>query len=843
MPFLVPLITPVVTTALGLGSLGLVGEGIVGIGLSFGVSYLAKKLQPQSTSAGSSSTGMQLSLSYQPNGPRQVPLGVCASAGTLIYHNSYGPNGNDYVQLVYKLGDVPCGGLLKVFANGEQLTLGSPSGDANVSGTAVLEYPGAMWISYHSGDWNQSVDSDLVSKATGGEFLSSYRGRGICYVRVTLKFDQKLYKNGLPAFVFVFQGAKLYDYRKDGSVGGSGSHRWGTESTYEFTENPAVIAYNWYRGIRVNGAPLAGMNVPADFLPLDNWMAAANACDETVNLKAGGTERRYRMGGIVPVDADNASVMRDIVTSMAGSVADCGGIFKLYPGVSQTPVLHITDDDIMSNVTVKYVPKQSRSGLVNAVFGSFNDPSQMYQSTALPPRISPTDEAADGGLRLSQNYGLTYVSSGTQGQRITEILRRQGRFQRNLQFTLSPIAVGLESCDWISWTSRRYGFTDMLFRVVQGNRNPELTVPVEINETSESIFAWNPMVDQLDPNDPATVGTGGAKLLTPTGVALTTTLIVNEDTGVQAPGLRITWDPITDQTVQTLKLEFRKVGSTVALQKQILDPSAGEYTWIDGVQGGVDYEARLDMVTVPKRGTVATGWSATTGQTEPQIVALALLSQNGTPPDTVTPEMLSAQARLELEMSTALASLQGSVQQRLDDTVATLRSAISAIAGISAKNTQLLRSVRAETDGNSIGITEVLEALNGPNGLLAQWSIAIDENGNVTGLVSLSGDTSYTQFSVLADRIVFAMPDGTGQKQIITVGLLADGTTGVGIDASQVIFKGTIKAEHIDTVSLGTVSITDPANTSTLNLALMRWVSTDGKRIFDMKNGVIDWTF
>lgn len=828
MAFVAGLIAPLV----GLGELGLVGEAIVGVGLSFGISYLSRALQPKTTTS-SAASGMQLSLSYNPNEARRIPFGVSADAGALAYHNVYGPNGNDYVQMVYRLGDVECDSLVKIYANGESLTLGSHVSNSTVSGYTVNQYPNAMWVEFHNGDWDQAADTDLVAHGTGGEFHSSYRGRGICYVRITMKFDAKLFKNGIPAFVFVFKGVKLYDWRKDSTAGGSGSHRWGNESTYEWTDNPAVCLYNWYRGITVNGQRVGGMNVPAVALPLDVWTAAANACDENVSLKAGGTEKRYRMGGTVFVDSDNTTVVRDMVTSMAGSVADCGGVLKLYAGVSQASVLSITDEDIMWNQAVKYVPKKSRASLVNAVFGSFNDPKQLYQSTALPPRISPDDETADGGFQLTENYGLTYVSSGTQGQRITEILRRQGRYQRNLTLTLEPAALLLEAGDWITWTSDRYGFESMLFRVVQATVNADGTVPVELVEVSNDIFAWNPSVDELDPQDPATVGSGNDKFVTVQnpfveGILLHSGPDSPEDAGEQIPALHVTWTPVTDVTVVNLVISYRKVGSTVAMKRTVLDPSFGEDIITAGVQGGVQYEIQIDMVTLPKRATVATAWTPMANTTKPTVVGVAALA-NDIADGIVTKPKLSEQVLFELQLATDKAEIQNSVKQQISDAydwaVKASETALSAKLDGYATGARLTQEITQRSDDdtalassvqtaitwindNAATVTEVIESLNGVS---ARWGIAVQVvNGQhvATGLVQLDGTAEETTFSILADKLVFADPNIPGSPlfQVVTVAEDPD-TPGLfrmvlnGELIANAIRAGTVQIENLKALS------------------------------------------
>lgn len=832
-------LAPVIVGAIGLtGSAALIGEAVIGIGLSFGLGAIAKKLQAKSSSS-AAALGTQLSLSYDPNGPRQIGVGICASAGTLTYHNTYGPNGNDYVQLVFRLQDVPANALKEVWAAGVKLTPGAFVNSGMATGQTYTQYPGAMWVQFHNGDWDQEADADLVAHHTGNSWSANNRGRGVCYVRVTLKFNAKLFPNGIPPLVFVYESSKLYDWRLDSTNGGSGPQRWGDETTYAFTRNPVVFAYNYMRGLYVQGNLVGGMNVPEISFPLDVWTSSANACDETVSKKDGSTETRYCIDGLFTLDSQHASVIQDVLTTCAGELCDVSGVFKLYPGVARPSVLTITDDDFMSDEAMEYSPKLAGDSLINTVFGSFVDPKQMYQSAALPPRISPDDEAADGGDQLSANYGLSYCISETQGQRVMEIMRRKGRYQRGFSGTLRGIAAACEAGDVITFNSRRYGFSGLQFEILQSTLNQNSRSPVELRETNPAIFAYNPAVDELNPLDPVAVGPGGTLFMTVQNVELEAVL-VSGNGAEQIPGLRVTWTPIDDATVTELVLNYRKVGDNVAIQRTIVDPTAGEYTWVEAVQGGLRYEVQMNMVTTPARATVFTAWVPMDEDsvTQPQVVGVAATVADGA----IGPDQLSAQTRLELENATALASIQGSVNDRLDKMLEMVSQAAAAAASAAATNQLLYRAVKAQANGNSIQVTETLGAIATlQNGLEAQWTVAIDLNGNVKGVVQLFSDEEASIFTVLADRIVFALPDGTGARQVITVGILPDGSTGVGIDAESVIFKGTIKAEHIDVVSLSTLTITDPDDEWELRLSQGWWGAKDNSRYIDMKNGKMFW--
>lgn len=655
-------VAPLIVGAIGLtGTAALIGTAVIDAGLAVGAAYLARRLQPKASSSTSTAAlSTSLSLRATSNESRELALGRCASAGSLKFWGTYGPNGADYLQLVMVLADHECDddGLEKLYVDGVEHTLGTRISNGNVSGRPVSGFESNMWVEYHNGAWDQDADGDLVAH---GGWTEDDRGRGVCYVRVTLLYSASVFPNGIPEFLFIFRGAKLYDWRRDSSSGGSGAQRWGQPATYAWSANPTVCLYNFHRGIFVGGSRLAGMGTPDLALPLAAWTAGANACDEDVDLKAGGTEPRYRLGGVLSItDRDNGAVVKEILATMAADLIDSGGVFRPQVGVAQATVLDVTDEDLVADEGVEIVPKLSRAQLINAVYGSFTDPAQMFASQPLPPRISPDDQETDGDYALDTSYALDWVQSGTQGQRILEILRRKGRLQLRLTAKFRSRMAVLESGDWIGWSSPRYGWTGAVFEVMSGSMGRDLTVSLELRVISAGAFAWSEIDDELDPADPAPVDAGGSSFTTVQGIDLDTVLF-ETDGGAQRPGLRITWTPVTDQTVTQLRLQYRKAGETEALEKVILDPSAGQYGWAEGIQGDTIYEARLLPVTVPARTVAWSGWAAS-GSTVTQIVEVAQLA-SAVPPDTITAEMLDAQTRFELSLVTATDDVLGSVAQ------------------------------------------------------------------------------------------------------------------------------------------------------------------------------------
>lgn len=886
-----PFIAPAIVAAAGItGAAAVAAEIAIGVGASLALGAASRALAPSPKTA--SAAGMRLSLRTTDNSPRAWSVGRLADAGELKYHHVHGPNGNDTLQLVIQLADHECDGLETIYVDGVAIEWNSSTG-------AVTEYPG-MTVTWHGGAPGQTADANLVA-ASGGRWTSDDVGTGIAYVVVKMAYAAKTYPNGLPKFLFVFRGAKVYDIRKDTTAGGSGSHRWGTPSTYEWSDNVAVIAYNYLRGVSSAGQRLTGMHAPAASLPAADWIAAANVCDEAVTLSAGGNEKRYRAGGVISTATSHRETLEDLKRACAGQIVETGGTIKLRPGAARTVVATITDDELIDDAEIQVTPKRPRSQLVNAVFGSFSDPAQQYEMIALPPRLSPADEAADGGIRLEEHYALDLVTSGTQGQRILEAIRRRARHQRTVKVRLPTSFALAEAGDWIDWTSERYGW-DATFEFARVQVGADLTVTADLQEVSTALYAWTTAYE-LDPLAPGTLPSGGPVVGAISSLAVTTTSITNG--AITRPGLHATWTAVTDATIVAMRIQYRIQGDTTALEVAVVDPSQGSHTWVTGVQGSSGYEIRAIPVTRPERAVDWTSWKQTPASTAGQAVASAMTSVEVTsvPANTITPEMLSPQARRELELTTALATLQGSVadhvaqmrdiQQHIAETAvelhlrgadlstgirveritretATLQLAqqISTVAAtLDAAKAGILVEETARVDGDSAlatRITELVATMTAGDVTLAA-SIATEETARVDGdsanasaistlsstvgghtatLTSHSSSigglsASWTMtflgdyatgfatfgggvksfFGVSVDDFWVAKPavDGgfaTGgtPKPVFVIGEV-DGADAVGINGALYV-DGSIKARHLDVISLDAISGTFGALTA-----------------------------
>ena len=118
--------------------------------------------------------------------------------------------------------------------------------NAGGSGTDPAQRYRMVFNAHHGAD-DQAADPMLIA-SSGGQWTSSHRVRGIAYLACSYEYDTKGMFSSIPQLTVVCRGKKLYDPRKDGSItGGTGSHRYNTPSTFEWSDNAALCLLDYMR--------------------------------------------------------------------------------------------------------------------------------------------------------------------------------------------------------------------------------------------------------------------------------------------------------------------------------------------------------------------------------------------------------------------------------------------------------------------------------------------------------------------------------------------------------------------------------------------------------------------
>jgi len=568
-----------------LGGLGFVGKALLGIGLNLAAQYLLRKNQRPEPS------GIQLQVQYGTDTPRQVACGLVGIAGHDIHVNTYGAD-NKWLQWVFQLSDYPIDGLSRLAINGEWVTLDydnpHPTRGWPVAGS---EFSGRAWLKIYDGR-QTAADSGLVSAANPSDrWTKDHIGVGCAYAILTAEYDREK-PGGMPDLFFEVRGARLYDWRKDSTVGGSGPHRWDDPSTWEYTENPVVIAYNYYRGLSVNGDLFCGMGMdPAD-LPLDKYTIAANICDEQVNGRT-----RYRCSVMLDCTALHGENIEAIMKSCGGIIIDdVEGSWPMI-GTAQPIVATITDDDLVVGQPVRFQAKRSMAELVNSISGTYPDPDQLWAMVGYETVTSNDAVAAD---RRTRDLGMDFpmVRDPHQAKQLASIYLRENRFEATAEITLRPRWITLKVGDWIQWNSARYGNRTYLItstELLSLESNTPRCRRVSLQERSATIYDGVSPPNIVVPVRPAK----------PVYLQQVQGLLVSAVTaganGKYMPAIQVTWSPITDVTVTGVEIQWYPVDdpSSVGYTSVPVDQSAVVLT--DGVVSATEYKVQTRLITDPPR--------------------------------------------------------------------------------------------------------------------------------------------------------------------------------------------------------------------------------------------------
>lgn len=560
-----------------------------GIAASYAVNALFKPKTP--------STSAQIETEYGANNPRTAILGTCGLSGRHVYRNNFGSGGREFVD-VYELASFRITGVPRVKYNGQWRTLVNPDAggwyDVPNEGTSGESYD-LVRVKFFLGSLDQQADPFLiVSARPSGRWTENHRGSGVAYAIVYSQLQRKGRGLTSPAqLLFEVKGAPLYDWRKDSSVGGSGSHRWSDQSTWEYSDNPFVQAYNLGRGLFNGSQKMVGKGVRASRLPLSEWTQAANIADE---IMPDGS-KRYRAHMIAkdgPGGNHDANLQPLLEASCASWVERVDGEFPIA-GAPQAVVATITDDDIKVGATKRFTAKRKRTELINTVAASYVSPEDFYETKDAATRIDQTALAEDREtLASSIPYGA--VTDPKQVDRLADIALRGARFQASAEITIHPRFLDVvKEGRWITWASAKHG--TRTFQVLSRTLGPHNSdgvrdITVSLQEISNGVF--NPTAYATNP--PVIIVVPPPEYLAEVQNFLATPNVVEADGGGLLPGVRLSWDAIEDISVSGVLIEYWPVANPTQVFTKTVEPDVSVVQIVEGLTSETDWQVRTTLL-------------------------------------------------------------------------------------------------------------------------------------------------------------------------------------------------------------------------------------------------------
>lgn len=379
---------------------------------------------------------------------RQIIYGRAKVSGPLVFAASSADNNT--LHLVVALAGHEIDAVEAIYLNDELST------DA--------KFTGYVTTAAHLGVADQVADADLVTAGLG--WTADHRLRGIAYLYVKLTYSRDVFPRGIPNISAVVRGKKLYDPRT---------------ATTVWSQNLALAVRDYLAGTY----GLSSTDAEIDDTAL---IAAANICDETVTLAAGGTEARYTVNGVLDTGGTPRANMEALLSGCGGALTWPAGVWTLHVGAYESPTVSLAEDDLAGAVQVR--ARVSRQDLYNGLKGTFVDPTQDYQPVDFPA-ITNNAYATQDGAQIFRDVAFPVTTSSATAQRLAKMMVEKSRQGITVQAPFKLTAFKVSTWDNIELSIASLGWTDKVFKVTGWGFNEAGSISLTLQEEAAACYTWS----------------------------------------------------------------------------------------------------------------------------------------------------------------------------------------------------------------------------------------------------------------------------------------------------------------------------------------------------------------
>lgn len=324
---------------------------------------------------------------------KTVVYGRSTSAGTLFFSEEQAGEQDDgeMLHLAIALAGHPLSGVQTVWLGDEPIS----------------SYPEHAIFEVHTN--RQTADPYMLENCPS--WKEDMIGKGITWLRVSLKFNAEKFPSGIPNIKVEKLGRAIYDPRTGQTA---------------YSNNAALVILDYYRNY---------LKVPDSDILWDQFQEAANICDEEVITGGNTVEKRYTINGEFDLSENKVSILEGMLAACAGDVTYIAGKHGLLVGAYYGPATEvITESQLAGDIEI--MPEVSQSERVNTIKGTFVDPEQGFTEADFPS-VSVSEWVTEDGVEISQDMKLRFVTSEFQAQRLADVKLKRTRIARTMNVTLN----------------------------------------------------------------------------------------------------------------------------------------------------------------------------------------------------------------------------------------------------------------------------------------------------------------------------------------------------------------------------------------------------------------------
>lgn len=534
----------------------------------------------------SSQSQNRTQLIKQPTVPRRIIYGETRVSGVLGFAET--TDEDKYLHLIILLATHEVNQIGTIYINDQALTL-----DGNGNVTAPSQYANLVRIKKHLGSTSQSADATLIQESN--KWTDQHRLSGIAYIYARLEFDVDAFPNGLPNISAIVQGKKVFDPRT---------------STTAYSTNPALCIRDYLTDDKY------GFSASSDEIDDTSFTTAANICDETVSLNAGGTETKYTFNGTFESNATPKQTLENLLTSMGGIVIYSNGTFKVKAAKYVTPTVTLDENNVRGAIGLQ--TNRSRRDNFNGVKGVFVSPTNNFIAADYPAFTSSTFETEDGGERVFLDLDLPFTTSSSMAQRLAKIALFRNRQKVSMTFFCDLKAFQLDVGDVVNITNTRFGFSSKQFEVAEWglnfnsdvNGSVTLGVDLTLREINSAVYDWIPVDDEK------VFQQDNTNLLDPFVVPEPTITVTDELRVLNEEAISILLVTVNTSSARILDFEVQAKKTTSTNFINLGKSSANLFELVN-VEDNAVYDIRARSITRLSRSAYVTEQHQVVGKTAP----------------------------------------------------------------------------------------------------------------------------------------------------------------------------------------------------------------------------------
>lgn len=498
--------------------------------------------------------------------PIPIIYGATRVGGAHVLRETTGSDFNMILHIVQILGEGPINAVREVYL--DETPIGDPRFDPPEAGAGrFAEYTA------HLGTGDQAADAELVALVTG--WTDVHTLSGIAYVYVRVSWSPEVFPSGLPTITVDVEGRTLYDPR---------------DASTSYSANPALAIRDYLTN------DVYGRGVPADEVDDASFIAAANTCDESIDLPTGAAQSRYALGGLLSPDNTIRNNLQTLAATCRGLVIYSAGKWRMViDGPGSVAAFELDESNITGSWSLSLAGKADRYNRVNAQFTNVSERAQ--------PDIAPVQSdlmlAADGGKVLEAELDLRLVPDRYRAEWLAGIELKASRQGITVGLTATMEALRLEVGDLVNVTHSTPGWVAKPFRVVRVELSEADVVALTLSEYDESVFdLWD--IDAA-PVRPDTTLPDPFNNPPPTNLALAsgTAHLLQATDGTILSRLLATWELAPDALVVSHEIQWRKSTDQDWLNMRVSSSSTSAY--LMPVVDGKAYDVRVRTINVLNR--------------------------------------------------------------------------------------------------------------------------------------------------------------------------------------------------------------------------------------------------